>query len=78
MLKFTAAGEVSLRICAGGSDTVRFDVRTPGSVFSEHQQEIIFDAFRQADGSTHRKYGGTGLASPFRAIWHACSGATSA
>jgi CheY-like chemotaxis protein/CHASE3 domain sensor protein len=60
-LKFTAAGEVSLRICAGGSDTVRFDVQDTGIGISEHQQEIIFDAFRQADGSTHRKYGGTGL-----------------
>jgi len=60
-LKFTAAGDVTLRVSAGAGDTVRFDVQDTGIGISEHQQEIIFDAFRQADGSTHRKYGGTGL-----------------
>ncbi|MFL6600284.1 MAG: response regulator [Steroidobacteraceae bacterium] len=60
-LKFTAVGEVSLRVSAGAGDTVRFEVQDTGIGVSQHQQEIIFDAFRQADGSTHRKYGGTGL-----------------
>ena len=60
-LKFTTAGRVSLRISPGGGNTLRFDVEDTGIGISVHQQEIIFDAFRQADGSTHRKYGGTGL-----------------
>jgi CheY-like chemotaxis protein len=60
-LKFTEAGAVSLLVSRGGDDTVRFDVKDTGIGVSEHQKEIIFDAFRQADGSTHRKYGGTGL-----------------
>jgi CheY-like chemotaxis protein/CHASE3 domain sensor protein len=60
-LKFTATGGVSLRVSQGTGDTVRFDVQDTGIGISEHQREIIFDAFRQADGSTHRKYGGTGL-----------------
>jgi CheY-like chemotaxis protein/CHASE3 domain sensor protein len=64
-LKFTEAGAVSLHVQPGAGpgvdDTVRFDVQDTGIGVSEHQREIIFDAFRQADGSTHRKYGGTGL-----------------
>jgi signal transduction histidine kinase/DNA-binding response OmpR family regulator/CHASE3 domain sensor protein len=60
-LKFTAAGEVSLRIVPDGDGMLSFAVRDSGIGIAEHQQEIIFEAFRQADGSTHRKYGGTGL-----------------
>jgi CheY-like chemotaxis protein/CHASE3 domain sensor protein len=60
-LKFTERGEVSLRIRAGVANTLQFAVQDTGIGISEHQQSIIFDAFRQADGSTHRKYGGTGL-----------------
>ncbi|HET8882135.1 MAG TPA: response regulator, partial [Solimonas sp.] len=60
-LKFTANGEVALRVFAGGDDTVSFSVRDTGIGIAESQLEIIFEAFRQADGSTHRRYGGTGL-----------------
>jgi len=60
-LKFTETGEVTVRIFPGTHQTVCFDVQDTGIGVSEHQREIIFDAFRQADGSTHRKYGGTGL-----------------
>jgi CheY-like chemotaxis protein len=60
-IKFTEAGGVSLRVSAAGVGFVAFSVRDTGIGIPAHQQAIIFEAFRQADGSTHRKYGGTGL-----------------
>jgi CheY-like chemotaxis protein len=60
-LKFTHRGEVGLRVFAADSDSVSFAVRDTGVGIAPHQQEVIFEAFRQADGSIHRKFGGTGL-----------------
>ena len=60
-LKFTEEGAVTVRVYSESADIVAFAVRDSGIGISEHQQEIIFDAFRQADGSTHRRFGGTGL-----------------
>jgi CheY-like chemotaxis protein/CHASE3 domain sensor protein len=60
-LKFTEHGEVELRVFSAGAGRVSFAVRDTGIGISVHQQGIVFEAFRQADGSTHRKYGGTGL-----------------
>jgi CheY-like chemotaxis protein/CHASE3 domain sensor protein len=60
-LKFTESGAVSLKVSPGANNTLCFAVQDTGIGISDHQREIIFDAFRQADGSTHRKYGGTGL-----------------
>ena len=60
-LKFTTQGEVSLKVFQPEPGIVSFAVRDTGIGIAQHQQELIFEAFRQADGSTHRKYGGTGL-----------------
>jgi CheY-like chemotaxis protein/CHASE3 domain sensor protein len=60
-LKFTEKGEVSLRVQAEGGDRISLAVRDTGIGLPADQHDIIFEAFRQADGSTHRKYGGTGL-----------------
>ena len=59
--KFTEKGEVALRVFATPGGTVAFAVRDTGVGIAPHQQEVIFEAFRQADGSIHRKFGGTGL-----------------
>jgi CheY-like chemotaxis protein/CHASE3 domain sensor protein len=59
--KFTQAGAVSLRVAGTPDGQVTFAVQDSGIGIPPEQQEIIFEAFRQADGSTHRKYGGTGL-----------------
>lgn len=60
-LKFTQLGEVSLHVSSGSGRTVSFSVRDTGIGIPSAQHEVIFEAFRQADGSTHRKFGGTGL-----------------
>ena len=60
-IKFTADGQVALRVSKNSGNTVSFTVTDTGIGIAQHQHDLIFDAFRQADGSTHRKYGGTGL-----------------
>ncbi len=60
-LKFTEHGKVSLHVRAGGSGRVRFEVADSGIGIARDQLQAIFEAFRQADGSTRRRYGGTGL-----------------
>jgi CheY-like chemotaxis protein/CHASE3 domain sensor protein len=60
-LKFTEKGEVALQVSRPPEGGIAFAVRDTGIGIAAHQQELIFEAFRQADGSTHRKYGGTGL-----------------
>jgi len=64
-IKFTGNGEVVLgaTVESRTSDTLQlhFTVRDTGMGISPEKQKIIFDAFTQADGSTTRKFGGTGL-----------------
>jgi CheY-like chemotaxis protein/CHASE3 domain sensor protein len=60
-LKFTENGEVSVSIEVAAGERLDFAVRDTGIGIAPHQQGIIFEAFRQADGTTNRKYGGTGL-----------------
>jgi len=60
-LKFTERGSVRMEVGATADGRVAFAVKDTGIGIAPHQQALIFEAFRQADGSTHRKYGGTGL-----------------
>ncbi|TDR44983.1 signal transduction histidine kinase [Tahibacter aquaticus] len=60
-LKFTERGEVGLRVSVDDAGHIQFIVQDTGIGIAEAQQDVIFEAFRQADGSMHRKYGGTGL-----------------
>ncbi|RZI69119.1 MAG: response regulator [Pseudomonas sp.] len=60
-VKFTESGTVSLTVSRQPGEGVAFTVRDSGIGIAEEQQESIFEAFRQADGTTNRRYGGTGL-----------------
>jgi len=64
-IKFTEAGRVELEVtparAAEGEVTLRFSVSDTGIGMAPEQQEKLFSAFTQADTSTTRRYGGTGL-----------------
>ncbi|TCJ12704.1 response regulator [Flaviaesturariibacter flavus] len=60
-LKFTSEGKVQLLLRPGAPGHVRFAVSDTGIGIAPDKQQLVFEAFRQADGSTRRKYGGTGL-----------------
>ena len=60
-IKFTDAGFVRLKISPATAAGVCFSVEDSGIGIPPAKQELIFDAFRQADGSTTRRFGGTGL-----------------
>jgi signal transduction histidine kinase/CheY-like chemotaxis protein len=63
-VKFTAAGEIVLharRPDPSRPDRLRIEVRDTGVGVAESAHAIIFDRFKQADGSTTRRFGGTGL-----------------
>ena len=60
-VKFTENGSVSLRVDTAPNDGIAFIIQDSGIGIAGNQQESIFEAFRQADGTTNRRYGGTGL-----------------
>ncbi|MDH3901246.1 MAG: ATP-binding protein, partial [Gammaproteobacteria bacterium] len=65
-VKFTESGGVNVRLQSCGEETagrfaVCIRVSDTGIGIPAGKQEIIFEAFKQADGSTSRRFGGTGL-----------------
>jgi PAS domain S-box-containing protein len=64
-IKFTSEGEIELNVSVDSHENeklvLHFSVRDTGIGIPPEKQEFIFDAFSQVDGSTTRKYGGTGL-----------------
>ena len=64
-IKFTSSGEVTVSVRPESQDEnqmmVRFTVKDSGIGIPLERQKEIFSAFTQADSSTTRKYGGTGL-----------------
>jgi len=64
-IKFTEKGEITVCVHKIASEPdgvrLRFEVRDTGIGLTEAQRNKLFSAFSQADTSTSRKYGGTGL-----------------
>jgi CheY-like chemotaxis protein/signal transduction histidine kinase/methyl-accepting chemotaxis protein len=72
-IKFTNNGEIKLEVSKPGkntkfnnpelksSSTIAISVIDTGIGIPDKKQKVIFEAFKQADGTTSRKYGGTGL-----------------
>ena len=59
--KFTERGSVKLNVFTDAQGNVVFGVTDTGIGIAPEQQQKIFEAFQQADGTISRKYGGTGL-----------------
>jgi PAS domain S-box-containing protein len=60
-VKFTDSGEIGIYISKRVDNIIRFEVKDTGIGLTKEEQSKLFNSFSQADGSTTRKYGGTGL-----------------
>ncbi|SDK60365.1 Signal transduction histidine kinase [Maridesulfovibrio ferrireducens] len=63
-IKFTGEGTVEVRVAVDDAARVVFSVSDTGIGIPQDKISTIFESFTQADSSTSRKYGGTGLGLP--------------
>nr|VFK41323.1 MAG: Signal transduction histidine kinase [Candidatus Kentron sp. SD]VFK47272.1 MAG: Signal transduction histidine kinase [Candidatus Kentron sp. SD] len=65
-IKFTQGGEITMRAARNTFEDsvqcpIRISIQDTGIGIPPEKLEVVFEAFQQADGSTNRRYGGTGL-----------------
>lgn len=60
-IKFTSKGFVKISATANKQGQLVLEVKDTGIGIPEDKQDLIFKAFQQADGTTNRQFGGTGL-----------------
>ncbi len=60
-IKFTNSGGVVVHVCGHGADMVRFEISDTGIGIDRGQAASLFEPFVQADQSTTRLFGGTGI-----------------
>ncbi|MFZ5439579.1 MAG: ATP-binding protein [Myxococcota bacterium] len=60
-LKFTEAGQVTVRVKRAADQQLEFSVEDTGIGIAPEVQARLFTVFEQADASTTRRFGGTGL-----------------
>lgn len=60
-LKFTEEGKITLRVKPSATGTIVFEIEDTGIGIDSERLDKIFNPFEQADASTTRRFGGTGL-----------------
>ncbi len=60
-IKFTSEGFVGIYLSSLGENRFAIEVRDSGIGIAEDKRAVVFDRFSQADESTTREFGGTGL-----------------
>ena len=60
-VKFTSSGSITLKVSESNNSNILFEVVDTGIGIPKDRQDKVFDSFIQADGSTTRNFGGTGL-----------------
>ena len=60
-IKFTPAGSVTVRVLADAADQRRIEISDTGIGIAADRHEAVFAAFEQAESSSSRRYGGSGL-----------------
>ncbi|MDR3509321.1 MAG: ATP-binding protein [Caulobacteraceae bacterium] len=63
-IKFTETGSITVRFAPGADGGLAIDVADTGVGVAADKLDMIFDSFRQAESSTSRRFGGTGLGLP--------------